>query len=111
MSEELKAQIEELKSINKELQDKLKVALDAVEVYTTAEVDELIASITEKSEVAEEDLREKSLDELKAIDAILSKVKIDYKGVRAGSGADAKPSNITVGDLYMKTDAEVRAME
>ena len=65
MSEkELNTQIEELKKTN---QDRFKVALDTVEVYATEEMDALIASITEKSEVQEDDLKKKSVEELKAI--------------------------------------------
>jgi hypothetical protein len=95
--EELNAQIEELKKTNQDLQDKLKVALDTVEVYTKEELDELIASITDKSEVPEDDLKDKSVEELKAIDAVLSKAKVDYKGVKPEAGDSPLKSGLTVG--------------
>jgi hypothetical protein len=100
MSEkELTTQIEELKRTNQDLQDRLKVALGTIEVYAKQEVDALIASITDKSEVPDEDLKGKSVVELKAIDAILDKAKLKYKPVQPG--LDEEPSSeatkLTVG--------------
>lgn len=104
--EELTTHIEELKKTNQDLQDKLKIALDTVEVYTKDEIDGLIAAITEATELTEEEVREEiseagpaeAVDQLKKMKALVDNVKVDYKPVRAGAGADTGPeTGLTVG--------------
>ena len=59
MSNNLATQIYELKRVNQELQNKLKLALDTVEVYTKEEIDALIKEITEATELTEEEVKPK----------------------------------------------------
>lgn len=97
--EELNAQIEELKTTNQDLQTKLEAALDKIKTFEDEEKIDLIASIVERSEVAADELDEKSVTELKAIDAVLDKAKVNYKGVKPGTddrGVE-EPGKLTVG--------------
>lgn len=92
--------------MNKELQNKLKTAIDTVEVYTKEEIDALIKEITEATELTEEEVKEEiaeaspveAVDMLKNMKKIVGKVKLDFKSVKPGSGADAEPaSKLSVG--------------
>ena len=106
MSNELATQIDELKRVNQELQSKLKLALDTVEVYTKEEIDALIKEITEATELTEEEVKEEiaeaspveAVDMLKNMKKIVGKVKVDYKSVKPGTGTDgASASRLSVG--------------
>ena len=106
MSTNYVTQIDELKRVNKELQNKLKLALDTVEVYTKDEIDALIKEITEATELTEEEVKEEiaeaspveAVDMLKNMKKIVCKVKDDYKSVKSGSGTDAASvSKLSVG--------------
>lgn len=69
---ELEAELEKLKKENEELKQKLRG-------YEEKEKAELISKITNVSDFSEEELKEKSLEELKTMHEVLSKAKIAKK--------------------------------
>ena len=106
MSTNYATQIDELKRVNQELQSKLKLALDTVEIYTKDEIDALIKEIIGATELTEEEVKEEiaeaspveAVDMLKNMKKIVGKVKVDYKSIKPGTGIDAVPaSGLSVG--------------
>jgi len=104
--EELTTQVEELTTTNADLQkslddtlEKLKVFEDAKKVSEAAEKADVIDAITKKADIAADELKEKSLEELVGIDAALGKAKLNFKTVTSTSDEDksGKPTGLTVG--------------
>jgi hypothetical protein len=90
----------------KEVQSQLKTSNDALDVAKAkiAEIEgdekiRLIDEIVKKSKFTADELKDKSVDELRVASVSLDKAKFPAKGIgKAGdSGTEAKPSGLTAG--------------
>ncbi len=104
----LREQVTQLRAQVCELSSALKQANDIIENNLRARLTQKIQTI---SSYTDESLSKMSLDELKSIEKVLSMSRAQFKSIRPAIGVASDASNLTVPNLYGKTDEEIRKLK
>lgn len=106
---DLKKKVDELTKLNTDLttqvadrDKKVKDASDALNLYREAEKKGLVGSITQRTEFKADELKDRTVDELRVIHLAIDKVKPPpgtVKNVRGADGVSAAPNILSDGRL------------